>query len=82
MATQDTRSILFTNTQPQQGFRLLEIPPELDELLSSKNASVYVGRNRAQDHDLGQFSRIVEPTNKVHVIDSNSSHPHMLLRLP
>lgn len=40
MATQDTHSILFTNTYPQQGFRLLEIPPELDELFSSNNASV------------------------------------------
>lgn len=40
MATQDSRGILFTNTQPQQGFRLLEIPPELEALLTSKNAPV------------------------------------------
>ncbi|KAJ5690528.1 hypothetical protein N7462_004920 [Penicillium macrosclerotiorum] len=40
MATQDSRSILFTNTLPQQGFRLLELPPELEELLSSPNAPV------------------------------------------
>ncbi|KAJ6113560.1 hypothetical protein N7523_006877 [Penicillium sp. IBT 18751x] len=38
MATQGTPSILFTNTQPQQGFRLLEIPPELEDLLTSKDA--------------------------------------------
>jgi len=38
MATQNAPSILFTNTQPQQGFRLLEIPPELEELLTSKDA--------------------------------------------
>ncbi|KAJ5159743.1 uncharacterized protein N7482_006747 [Penicillium canariense] len=38
MATQDSQSILFTNTQPQQGFRLLELTPELEELLSSKDA--------------------------------------------
>ncbi|CEJ58283.1 hypothetical protein PMG11_06947 [Penicillium brasilianum] len=39
MATQDSRSILFTNTNPQQGFRLLELTPELEALLSSKDAS-------------------------------------------
>jgi hypothetical protein len=38
MATQDSRSILFTNTNPQQGFRLLELTPELEALLSSKDA--------------------------------------------
>ncbi|KAF7715280.1 Uncharacterized protein PECH_000445 [Penicillium ucsense] len=38
MATQASQSILFTNTQPQQGFRLLELTPELEELLSSKDA--------------------------------------------
>ncbi|KAJ5279151.1 Sister chromatid cohesion protein Dcc1 [Penicillium angulare] len=38
MTTQDSRGILFTNTQPQQGFRLLELPPELDTLLSAKDA--------------------------------------------
>ncbi|KAL4742772.1 hypothetical protein BDV11DRAFT_166930 [Aspergillus similis] len=35
MSTQSTPSILFTNQTPQQGFRLLELPPELAELLSS-----------------------------------------------
>ncbi|KAJ5123275.1 hypothetical protein N7448_009372 [Penicillium atrosanguineum] len=38
MATQGTPSILFTNTQPQQSFRLLEIPPELEDLFTSKDA--------------------------------------------
>ena len=42
MATQDSHNILFTHTQPQQGFRLLELPPDLEELLSSKDAPVYV----------------------------------------
>lgn len=40
MATQESRGILFTHTQPQQGFRLLEIPPELEALLTSKDAPV------------------------------------------
>ncbi|OGE47499.1 hypothetical protein PENARI_c042G09096 [Penicillium arizonense] len=38
MATQVSRSILFTHTRPQQGFRLLELTPELEELLTSKDA--------------------------------------------
>ncbi|EPS32759.1 hypothetical protein PDE_07719 [Penicillium oxalicum 114-2] len=38
MATQGSRSILFTNTLPQQGFRLLELTPELEELLSLEDA--------------------------------------------
>lgn len=42
MATQDTRGILFTHTQHQQGFRLLELPPDLEALLTSKDAPVYV----------------------------------------
>ncbi|PLB51108.1 sister chromatid cohesion protein Dcc1 [Aspergillus steynii IBT 23096] len=37
MSTQAARSILFTHTSPQQGFRLLELPPDLAEQLSSKN---------------------------------------------
>ncbi|KAJ5782600.1 hypothetical protein N7457_004374 [Penicillium paradoxum] len=40
MSTQDARSILFTHTRPQQGFRLLELTPELEELLTSKDAPV------------------------------------------
>ncbi|CAG7957245.1 unnamed protein product [Penicillium salamii] len=38
MSTQDSRSILFTNTRPQQGFRLLELTPDLEKLLTSKDA--------------------------------------------
>ena len=40
MATQDSRGILFTHTYPQQGFRLLELPPELEEILTSNDAPV------------------------------------------
>lgn len=36
MSTQAAQSILFTHTSPQQGFKLLELPPELVEALSSK----------------------------------------------
>ncbi|CAG8903705.1 unnamed protein product [Penicillium egyptiacum] len=38
MSTQGSRSILFTHTRPQEGFRLLELTPELEELLTSKDA--------------------------------------------
>ncbi|KAL4867156.1 hypothetical protein BDV12DRAFT_123867 [Aspergillus spectabilis] len=37
MSTQSTPSILFTHRTAQQGFRLLELPPELADLLSSDN---------------------------------------------
>ncbi|CAI7672985.1 unnamed protein product [Penicillium crustosum] len=40
MSTQDSRGILFTHTRPQEGFRLLELTPELEELLTSKDAPV------------------------------------------
>ncbi|CAG8052757.1 unnamed protein product [Penicillium nalgiovense] len=40
MSTQDSHSILFTHTRPQEGFRLLELTPELEELLTSKDAPV------------------------------------------
>ncbi|KAL2819097.1 hypothetical protein BJX63DRAFT_27596 [Aspergillus granulosus] len=37
MSTQSTPSILFTHRSPQRGFRLLELPPDLAELLASDN---------------------------------------------
>ncbi|KAJ5121638.1 uncharacterized protein N7515_009599 [Penicillium bovifimosum] len=40
MSTQAAPSILFTHTNPQDGFRLLELSPELEELLTSKDAPV------------------------------------------
>ncbi|KXG47803.1 Sister chromatid cohesion protein DCC1 [Penicillium griseofulvum] len=40
MSTQDARGILFTHTRPQEGFRLLELTPELEELLTSKDAPI------------------------------------------
>ncbi|KAF7589763.1 hypothetical protein BBP40_003871 [Aspergillus hancockii] len=36
MSTQTAQSILFTHTTPQQGFKLLELPPDLADLLTSK----------------------------------------------
>ncbi|PWY89010.1 hypothetical protein BO70DRAFT_393529 [Aspergillus heteromorphus CBS 117.55] len=37
MSTQAAQSILFTHTAPQQSFRLLELPPDLADLLTSEN---------------------------------------------
>jgi sister chromatid cohesion protein DCC1 len=44
MSTQTSTfpAIPFTHTHPQQSFRLLELPPELLELLSSDNPPTYV----------------------------------------
>ncbi|PWY72218.1 sister chromatid cohesion protein Dcc1 [Aspergillus sclerotioniger CBS 115572] len=41
MSTQSAQSILFTHTAPQQAFRLLELPADLAELLSSDNPPTY-----------------------------------------
>ncbi|KAE8344493.1 hypothetical protein BDV24DRAFT_160637 [Aspergillus arachidicola] len=38
MSTQSASSILFTHTSRQQGFKLLELPAELADLLTSKEA--------------------------------------------
>lgn len=38
MSTQSAPRIRFTQTAPQQSFRLLELPPELAEVLSAKDA--------------------------------------------
>ncbi|KAL4787891.1 hypothetical protein BJX76DRAFT_353689 [Aspergillus varians] len=40
MSTQSTPSILFTHHSRQQGFRLLELPPELADLLASDNPPI------------------------------------------
>ncbi|KAF9883428.1 hypothetical protein FE257_003469 [Aspergillus nanangensis] len=40
MSTQAARSILFTHTSPQQGYKLLELPPELADVLSSSDPPI------------------------------------------
>lgn len=42
MSTQAARSIRFTHSSPQQAFRLVELTPDLLELISSPNAPTYV----------------------------------------
>ena len=41
MSTQAARSIRLTHSSQQRAFRLLELTPEIVELLSSDNAPVY-----------------------------------------
>ncbi|PYI21107.1 sister chromatid cohesion protein Dcc1 [Aspergillus violaceofuscus CBS 115571] len=41
MSTQSAPSILFTHTAPQQGFRLLELPPEVADLLTSDHPPTF-----------------------------------------
>ncbi|GFF42456.1 hypothetical protein IFM61606_05751 [Aspergillus udagawae] len=50
MSTQAARSILFTHTSPQQGFRLLELPSELAELLSSKEVPTLELKSPSTSH--------------------------------
>ncbi|KAL1863524.1 hypothetical protein Plec18167_000617 [Paecilomyces lecythidis] len=49
MSTQAARSIRFTHTFPQQGFRLLELPPEVLELLSKEDAPVFHLKSPSSD---------------------------------
>lgn len=40
----------MTNTHPQQGFRLLELTPDLEELLASKDAPAYAKKTNPSPH--------------------------------
>ena len=43
MSTQNAQSIVpLTHISPQQGFKLLELPPEVAGILSSDDAPVYI----------------------------------------
>src|SRR5271156_3399898 len=57
MSTQTSTfpAIPFTHTHPQQSFRLLELPPELLELLSSDNPPTYVIYGIQLDLTLNRF---------------------------
>jgi hypothetical protein len=55
MSTQSTPSILFTHSSAQRGFRLLELPPDLAELLASNDPPTYVS-NLLTDSDRAHVS--------------------------
>ncbi|KAL1999606.1 hypothetical protein VTN02DRAFT_4278 [Thermoascus thermophilus] len=63
MSTQTARSIRFTHASPQQGFRLLELPAELLELLSSENAPTL--QLKSPSPELAQVT--VEPGSREYV---------------
>ncbi|KUL84719.1 hypothetical protein ZTR_07646 [Talaromyces verruculosus] len=49
MSTQAARSIRFTHSSPQQAFRLIELTPDLLELISSPNAPTLYLKSPATD---------------------------------
>ncbi|KAJ5165945.1 Sister chromatid cohesion protein Dcc1 [Penicillium capsulatum] len=86
MATQDTRSILVTNTHPQRGFRLLELTPELEELLTSQNAptlelkSPSTALAHATDPMAQEYVNLCTPTQTYRIRQVQSSNSlHLLL---
>ncbi|KAJ5980747.1 hypothetical protein N7481_008045 [Penicillium waksmanii] len=84
MSTQTSRSILFTHTQPQQSFRLLELPPDLEELLTSKDAPVIKLKSPSsalaqavRDPTAQEYVNLCTPTKTYRirqVMSSNSIH--------
>ncbi|KAJ5629352.1 hypothetical protein N7528_003009 [Penicillium herquei] len=87
MATQDTRAILFTHTYPQQGFRLLELTPELDALLSSADAPVLELKSPSNalakavpDASGQEYVNLCTPTKTYRIRQVQSSNSLHLLR--
>ncbi|KAJ5740322.1 hypothetical protein N7493_000194 [Penicillium malachiteum] len=87
MATQDTRAILLTHTYPQQGFRLLELTPELDALLSSADAPVLELKSPSNalakavpDVSGQEYVNLCTPTKTYRIRQVQSSNSLHLLR--
>ncbi|EAW14449.1 putative sister chromatid cohesion protein Dcc1 [Aspergillus clavatus NRRL 1] len=84
MSTQAARSILFTHTSPQQGFRLLELPPELAELLTSKHAPTLELKSPAAQGgsatEARDYVNLCTPTRTYRLRQVQSSNPLHILR--
>ncbi|GES60237.1 sister chromatid cohesion protein Dcc1 [Aspergillus terreus] len=89
MSTQAARSILFTHTSPQQGFKLLELPPELVEALSSKEPPTIEFKSPALSHDTAaidaedssrDFVNLCTPTHTYQVRQVQSSNSIHIIR--
>ncbi|KAJ5945589.1 hypothetical protein N7454_002428 [Penicillium verhagenii] len=87
MATQDSRGILFTHTQHQQGFRLLELSPELDALLTSKDASVLELKSPSAalaqaivDPSAPEYVNLCTPTQTFRIREVQSSNSLHIIR--
>ncbi|KAJ9271685.1 hypothetical protein DTO212C5_2110 [Paecilomyces variotii] len=87
MSTQAARSIRFTHTFPQQGFRLLELPPEMLELLSKEDAPVF--HLKSPSSDLSQvtaepgareYVNLCSPTQTFRIRQVQSSNSIHILR--
>ncbi|KAJ5656623.1 hypothetical protein N7507_008573 [Penicillium longicatenatum] len=87
MATQDARGILFTHTQHQQGFRLLELPPDLEALLTSKDAPVLELKSPSSalaqavvDPSALEYVNLCTPTQTYRIRQVQSSNSLHILR--
>ncbi|KAF7134119.1 hypothetical protein CNMCM5793_005748 [Aspergillus hiratsukae] len=88
MSTQAAQSILFTHTTPQQGFRLLELPPELAELLSSKEAPTLELKspstshlpNSSADAENHEYVNLCTPDRTYRIRQVQSSNPIHILQ--
>ncbi|PYH86016.1 hypothetical protein BO82DRAFT_273812 [Aspergillus uvarum CBS 121591] len=91
MSTQSTPSILFTHTAPQQGFRLLELPPEVADLLTSDNPpTLYLKTptsttaqpttSSSKPTDLREYVNLCTPTQTYRIRQVQSSNSLHILR--
>ncbi|KAL4807683.1 hypothetical protein BDV18DRAFT_158889 [Aspergillus unguis] len=89
MSTQSTPSILFTHHSRQQGFRLLELSPDLAELLSSDNPPTLELKSPAADSaatsnahlaPAGEYVNICTPTQTYSIRQVQSSNSLHILR--
>ncbi|KAJ5561019.1 hypothetical protein N7535_009216 [Penicillium sp. DV-2018c] len=87
MSTQAAPSILFTHTHPQEGFRLLELSPELEELLTSKDAPILELKSPSQaltqavpDPSAQDYVNLCTPTQTYRIRQVQSSNSLHILR--
>ncbi|PLN77035.1 putative sister chromatid cohesion protein Dcc1 [Aspergillus taichungensis] len=90
MSTQSTRPILFTHSSPQQAFRLLELTPDLVELLSKEGATLQLkspaqpqSHNPAeqqQQQQQQQYVNLCTPTKTYRIREVQSSNSLHIIR--
>ncbi|KAJ5746313.1 Sister chromatid cohesion protein Dcc1 [Penicillium odoratum] len=87
MATQDSRGILFTHTQHQQGFRLLELSLDLEALLTAKDAPVLELKSPSSalaqavvDPSAQEYVNLCTPTATYRIRQVQSSNSLHILR--
>ncbi|KAL4923970.1 putative sister chromatid cohesion protein Dcc1 [Aspergillus undulatus] len=91
MSTQSTPSILFTHRSSQQGFRLLELPPDLAEVLDSENPPILElkspspspNTNTTTSNSSGpgtDYVNLCTPTNTYSIRQVHSSNSLHILR--